>query len=326
MKSLVSIIVPVYNVEMYIHECVDSILAQSYENFECILVDDESPDHCPEICDEYAVKDSRIRVIHQKNGGIASARNSGIEACSGKYIAFVDSDDSVHPDFISSLINAIERLNAQVACCNYYKWAFINTKIDINFGDGLFYCEGIKIIESAYYSCGPGVVVWNKLYSRKLFEEVKFFEGIWHEDEFFFHHIFLKCDKVALIDRNLYNYRIREGSFMHSPFSTVRFDRCIALYERWFLLYMKGYEKLSKIAANHFYKSVLGTFVNSYSNGIYNSDKEIQLIELLNKLSFDRSNKLSFGKKIKIYLILSRFRVVFYALIRFREIFRTAFK
>ena len=106
-NPLISVIVPVYKVEQFIHRCVDSILNQTYTNLEIILVDDGSPDRCGEICDEYAEKDSRIRVIHQKNGGPSAARNAGLDICTGEYIAFVDSDDYIEPDMLQQLLSGI---------------------------------------------------------------------------------------------------------------------------------------------------------------------------------------------------------------------------
>lgn len=114
---LISIIVPVYNVEPYLEQCIDSILNQSFRDFELILVDDGSPDRCGEICDRYAAADDRIRVIHQKNGGVSAARNAGMEVSKGKYIVFVDSDDMVHPLYLEHLYKAIQKHNADISMC-----------------------------------------------------------------------------------------------------------------------------------------------------------------------------------------------------------------
>ena len=116
-NSKISIIVPIYNVEKYLRKCIDSILNQSYDNLQIILVDDGSPDNCPKICDEYLNKDNRIQVIHKSNGGLSSARNAGIKVANGKYIAFIDSDDYIELNMIEKLVNAIEKSNADLCIC-----------------------------------------------------------------------------------------------------------------------------------------------------------------------------------------------------------------
>lgn len=118
-EPIISIIVPVYKVENYLQKCIDSILAQTFRDFELILVDDGSPDRCPELCDAAAEKDSRIRVIHQKNGGLSAARNAGLDAARGGWIAFVDSDDAIEPEMYEALHDSAVKENADVAVCNF---------------------------------------------------------------------------------------------------------------------------------------------------------------------------------------------------------------
>lgn len=121
MNPKISIIVPIYNVEKYLQKCVDSILCQTYKNLEIILVNDGSPDNCPAICDEYAKKDKRIKVIHKQNGGVSSARNAGLDVATGKYVQFVDSDDWVEPEYSKTMINLIEENNCDLGICGYIK-------------------------------------------------------------------------------------------------------------------------------------------------------------------------------------------------------------
>ena len=138
MDSLVSVIVPVYKVEKYLSKCLDSIVNQTYKNLEIILVDDGSPDNSGKICDEYAQKDSRIKVIHKENGGLSSARNAGLDIATGEYIAFADSDDSVHLDFVEKLYRAIKEENADIACCSVEDFIEDKNKIECRGGGSSF--------------------------------------------------------------------------------------------------------------------------------------------------------------------------------------------
>ena len=120
--ELVSMIIPVYGVEVYLGECLETVLNQTYKNLEIILIDDESPDRCPEICDQYAQKDERIKVIHQKNGGAANARNHGLDMATGEYICFIDSDDKIENNYVEKLLGAIKENKAEVVVCSFKQW------------------------------------------------------------------------------------------------------------------------------------------------------------------------------------------------------------
>lgn len=120
-EDLISIIVPVYKVENYLSKCLDSMICQTYKNIEIILVDDGSPDNSGKICDDYAKKDSRIKVIHKENGGLSDARNAGLKIATGKYIGFVDSDDYISVEMYEKLYNQAKKEDADIACCNYYR-------------------------------------------------------------------------------------------------------------------------------------------------------------------------------------------------------------
>lgn len=203
-----SIIVPVYNVEKYLCKCVDSILNQTFQDFELILVDDGSPDNSGRICDEYAKKDSRIIVIHQKNGGLCSARNSGIKCASGNFIAFVDSDDYVAPNMYETLINVSKETGADMVKCGYCEFvndeitakkAFSKIKvIDNNDGQSLlpFYLKSILC-----------TVVWNGIYSKDLAKRVVYPEGYINEDNYASPMYLHLAKKLAIIPGTLYFYR-----------------------------------------------------------------------------------------------------------------------
>ena len=218
-KELISVIVPVYNVENYLSKCVNSILNQTYKNFELILVDDGSPDACPKICDDFEKQDDRVVVVHKVNGGLSSARNAGLDICKGEYIAFVDSDDYIEKDYLDKLYKAIKENNADLSICGF-------KYVDDN-GNQL--SNNYKALASKVYSnynkydvifadnCIPSVVAWNKLYSKHIFNNIRYPEGKIHEDEFITYDIITACNKgVAVIEDRLYNYLIRQNSIMGS--------------------------------------------------------------------------------------------------------------
>ncbi|MDO5558705.1 MAG: glycosyltransferase family 2 protein [Oscillospiraceae bacterium] len=232
--TLISIIVPIYNVEKYLDECVRSLINQTYRNIEIILVDDGSPDNCPQMCDKYALTDSRIRVVHKKNGGLSDARNAGIEVANGKYYAFIDSDDYISVLFIEMLYNAAVSENAQIVQTNL-----------VRFRDGEMPVEPDTASPSVKTYTGrqmnynlygeiyvPTVVVWSKLYRAELFDNIRFPVGKINEDEFTTYKLFYKSEKVCFIDLPLYFYRFNSESIMNSSFSLKRMHKAQALEER----------------------------------------------------------------------------------------------
>ena len=217
MKPKISIIVPVYKVEQYLEECVNSILAQTYTNLEIILVDDGSPDQCGKMCDNYAQKDSRIMVIHQKNQGMSVARNTGIDAATGGYIGCVDSDDVIHPRMYEFLVKALEAEQADIAIC--HELAF-NEKYEFEQYSGMHIeqVENQKQLYSHFLDAwtGPVNFVWNKLYKKELFDGVRFTPGIKMEDMYIQPDLFSHVSKAVWIQERLYGYRQRQGSIMNA--------------------------------------------------------------------------------------------------------------
>ena len=230
----VSIIVPVYQVEKYIRQCVDSILAQTFTDFELILVDDGSKDKSGEICDEYAGMDERVKVIHKENGGLSDARNRGMDQAVGNYFMFVDSDDYIAPTMVESLYSCILCENADIAACNFL-FAFDNAreknfsteiKTEVLTGSDIFY---YRKNERNY---GIWTVAWNKLYKRETFGNVRFRFGKYHEDEFWANDIYQMDIKVVTIPECLYYYRQRGDSIMGKKNIARDFDIIEAFQER----------------------------------------------------------------------------------------------
>lgn len=212
--ELISVIVPVYKVEPYLNKCVESIVKQTYKNLEIILVDDGSPDNCPVMCDEWAKKDSRVKVIHKQNGGLSDARNAGMEVATGRYISFVDSDDWVHCEFLERLYTAIQETQSDISACDV-KLVYTD---EADSTDNRDFLVSTHTPEQAMSTLFAGEafrsVVWNKLYRRDLLSEEKFEVGRYHEDEFFTYRIIDKCDKLAYVDAQMYYYLQRENSIM----------------------------------------------------------------------------------------------------------------
>lgn len=230
----ISVIVPVYKVEAYIHLCVDSLLSQTFTDYELILVDDGSPDHCGEICDEYATRDSRIHVIHQENGGLSAARNAGLDIAQGDYITFIDSDDVIYDRFLELLFNnAIEKDN-DIVVCQYMKF---DKELEFHIDDDIEEdcISAIEACERIYYMDGSNsfsfVITCGKLYRKELFQNIRFPIGRLHEDQFVTYKLMYAANRVGLIMAPLYGYRMNPDSIMRSQFTVKRYDDLDALYE-----------------------------------------------------------------------------------------------
>jgi glycosyltransferase involved in cell wall biosynthesis len=182
MTNLVSVIVPVYNVEKYVSRCVDSLLKQSYLNVEIVLVDDGSTDNSGLICDEYAKKDKRVKVIHRNNGGLSAARNVGIKKSLGEYLAFVDGDDYVSNDFVSFLMKLLTQNGGDVAQCGHFIQYSEKRKVEKNSNHETIVLNRVQAIESLCYNGEYDVTAWNKLYKRSVFNNVSFPVGMLYED------------------------------------------------------------------------------------------------------------------------------------------------
>ena len=213
MHDLISIIMPVYKVEAYLAQSIESVLNQDHRNLELILIDDGSPDGCGEICDAYAQKDHRVHVIHQKNGGAAAAKNAGLRIAQGTYLAFVDSDDYLEENVLGYMLRTLQEKNADAVQFSFQDVYRTRTEPQV-----LQKCE---LNEKEYlvrftkdWTCA---LLWNKLYKRSLFDGVFFEEGHKIDDEYFTYRGFLEPCRVVLDDRIIYNYRKRASGVMSSP-------------------------------------------------------------------------------------------------------------
>lgn len=226
-KRLISVVVPIFNVENYIRKCIESICNQTYSNLQIVLVDDGSTDSSGAICDDYALIDSRITVIHKKNGGLSDARNAGIDIAFGEFIAFVDGDDWIHPQMYELMLEQIVEKKADFVTCGFQQHdeqSFIKKieKKSINYIE-LTGTEAMAEIEK------PFVMAWNKLYRKELFDDIRYPVGRLHEDEFVIHRLLYKACKIVVLEKPLYFYTIREGSIVDS-INVKRIDDAIAAF------------------------------------------------------------------------------------------------
>jgi glycosyltransferase involved in cell wall biosynthesis len=226
-KPKLSVIVPIYNVEAYLHRCIDSVLAQTFTDFELILVDDGSPDNCGAICDAYALKDPRVRVIHKENGGRSDARNTGLDACRGDYIGFVDADDYISSRMYQRLLELIERYGADMATTGFVNVDENGNHLEVypqlsqeclldqeDFIDHFYPDNKWKIFASP---C-------NKLYRKRIFQNLRYPEGKPYEDSFLLLPLLDRCHEIAVDDEHHYFYfNTREGSIMNERYSPQRF-------------------------------------------------------------------------------------------------------
>jgi len=295
MGELVSVIVPVYKVEPYLCACIEGILNQTYGNIEIILVDDGSPDNCPAICDDYARKDSRIRVLHKENGGLSSARNAGIENANGEYIAMIDSDDAIHERFIEILYDLCENSECQVAQCDFLCVSENSIKLPPQkHTDVLFYtgreamkkcCEGADAVK---YN-----VVWNKLYHKSVFENVRFPIGKVHEDEFTTYRLLWNVKRMAVINLYLYWYLQREDSIMGKKSNIHFLDRLEAYKQRVRFLKDNNVEDAYEKMLTRYYYSILNLYDKIKSSEEYS----IQICQKLKQESEDvKKEILSFSE------------------------------
>lgn len=234
---LISVIIPVYNVEKYLHRCLDSVIAQTYQNIEIICVDDGSIDESGRICDQYAVRDAHIKVIHQENQGLSAARNRGLDAAEGEYIAFVDSDDYILEDMYKRMLDKLLNYNVDLCVCQWqYEFSDGRQVVKKKNIDPTIYgrktsLEFARFLYRGNYENGVVVAAWNKLYRRALLDTIHF-EGRIHEDDAFNGRIMAKNISVYVMEEQFYVYAQNGDSLTNKPFSANKFFFLDVLAER----------------------------------------------------------------------------------------------
>lgn len=226
---LVSIIVPVYNVADYIEKCIDSLINQTYENLEIILIDDGSTDKSGEICDNYALKDKRIIVYHKTNGGLSEARNYGIDRAHGSLLGFVDGDDWIHPQMYEIMCDKLKTEESDVITCWFEQRNEEDFRQEIKEEASSINVDGAEALIRIDKTL---VVAWNKLYRKEIFNSLRYPVGRLHEDEFVIHKVFRQCKKVTIINKALYYYTIRSNSIVATMTEKRILDALDALKDR----------------------------------------------------------------------------------------------
>jgi len=312
----ISIIVPVYNVEKFLRECLDSIINQTYKNIEVICVDDGSTDDSGIICDEYAMKYSNIKVIHKINGGLSDARNVGIKVSTGEYLAFVDSDDVIYLDFIKILYTMCVNNNCDIAECDYQM--FEDEKIfdysEENFNQ--YICSSKEMQERLYCENSVRTITtWNKLYKRFLFDDIEFPVGKIHEDQYVIYKILYNANNIAVTDSKMYFYRFNPDSITKRKFSINRYD-IIGAFEERLDFYKKNNENNLYYACDILYQYVLQSLY--YQTQIHiKTDKHKYKKNLMDKIKLNYNNVLkytSIANRVKHGLFIAS--PLLYAIIR----------
>ncbi|TPF97425.1 glycosyl transferase family 2 [Bifidobacterium sp. UTCIF-39] len=301
-QPLISVIVPVYNVKPFLAKCIDSIIAQTYANMEVIIVDDGSTDGCAVICDNYAQRYAHISVIHKENGGLASARNAGIDVAKGDYLGFVDSDDFIEPFMYEKLMYSILKHSCDLAVCgiNYvFDDGAVIPKANIEPEQVLDFPDAIREMNTfRLYDMGA----WSKLYKKELFEDIRFPVGKLSEDFFIMYRIFERAQRIVYVPDACYNYFQRTNSITKSK--KINSDFLDAAYEQMVFLDNK-YPELS-VVGHVSYASAALTVYDSYLKNKVDCPKELKAkyktIVCDNLEYIQRATYLSKPKKIQFTL------------------------
>ena len=312
MDKLISVIVPIYNVEKYLTKCIESIINQTYKNLEIILVDDGSPDKSPIICDEYAKKDNRIKVIHKKNGGLSDARNYGMSLATGEYISFIDSDDYIDEEMYEKMIFELINNDSDIVSCainNVY-----SDRIESSYIEERVYDTELAL-KNLILGRNLNQTVWNKLYKKDVINGILFEKGKINEDDFWTYQVFANSKKIITLNKPLYNYIHRESSIMGQGYSEKNLNGLEARYNQYKFI-EKNYPQLSLIAKKSifFYAMFLYQKLLISKHDINKSYMCIQ--EYLKKIDFNNTEKKQLTIKEKIWVFMSKKSMYFTCKIR----------
>ena len=260
MEPLISLIIPVYNVEDYLDECIESIVNQTYKNLEIILVDDGSPDNCPKICDMWAKKDLRIKVIHKINAGAAAARNTGLEVANGDYIGFVDSDDFIAENMFEKMLDCLMKTKNKMCCCGIKR---VNLDGTISEFTNFPYCslDIISAINSLFYG-EIDTAVWSKLFEKSVFDGIRFPDGETNEEYPILIPLIYNSNGITITGESYYYYRMREGSVTNSSFmqessSALVYKNLGIIYEQLLNFNLSCKKSYRFFASNNAYHTAL---------------------------------------------------------------------
>lgn len=330
MEPLISVIVPVYNVQDYVAKCVESITNQTYSNLEIILVDDGSTDKSGIICDEIAKEDKRIRVIHKNNGGLSDARNRGLDVATGEYIAFVDSDDYINKNMYEILMRNLRKDKADISMCGYKMVKdytnsddkaeydlYANCKVNANNIESIVYKSKKEKLNCIFPSKIRFIVMWNKIYSKNIWKSIRFPKGEVYEDEQLFYKIIYNCKRITVCEEKMYNYVQRDNSITSNNI-TMKIKYKIDAYENKYYYFLRKGEYEASKSALFEWKSLL---VDSYcKNAIFKKGKEKKHIQkmlnqkkkrFINDFFIKKNYKMIKCKEIKSYILFMFFTRIY---------------
>lgn len=305
MEELISVIVPIYKVEAYLERCIGSIVNQTYKNLEIILVDDGSPDSCPDICDAWKEKDDRIKVIHKKNGGLSDARNAGMQIMAGTYISYIDSDDWVANDMYEKMMYVIKKNDADICECQFEKTAGIvksNKEQQTDKVTILKKEEALKAVVEE--KINP--VVWNKIYKREIVDQLYFEKGKYNEDEFWTYQAVERAEKIVQIEDVGYYYFFREDSIINETYNIRRLDALEARYQR--MKYLEKYPEIYGVAK----RQLVFNCIYHYQKGLrFLSGSDLKTLKskvkaIYKDISIDKNDIKEYTKKEKIWFSISK--------------------
>lgn len=291
---IISIVVPVYNVEDYLEACVKSITNQQFKNIEVLLIDDGSTDRSGEICEEFSKIDSRIKVIHKENGGLSDARNCGLSACSGEFVTFIDSDDTVDKDYLTYLYNLVDKYQAEMSICTHRTILSTERVVDKNkvYNKVL---TSTECMEKILYDKELDISAWAKLYKIDLFNKIKFPVGKLFEDAFTTYKLVMASNRIGVGGESKYTYMVREGSIVTSKFTKSKMDLIDACVEMENILGKKR-PKLKK-ALN---RKVVYAYVSTINSMLGDNTVSKIEVEKLRKLILARGRNMIFDKRVSL--------------------------
>lgn len=319
MPDIVSVIVPVYNVWPYLSQCVESICHQTYTELEIILVDDGSDDGSGHLCEELALADSRLKVIHTPNSGLSAARNTGIGQSGGEFVVCVDSDDVIHPQMIEKLYHAIIQNNADISFCSYQYIAQDESPVFALYDSvSSILLSGQDCIEKMYSSLTAVdmVVAWNKMYKRTYFQDLKYPINRKHEDEFLTYKILYPLKKCVYIKNPLYYYRIRKNSITQQKDIARSLDIVDALNERLNFFNEKKEKKLYILTLKKYMDALILAILSFDELALSEDIRRNELNQLLRKTFCEKVLFSSLKTAYKIKYIVFMFNNKLYAIIQ----------
>lgn len=299
-QPLISVIVPIYKVEKYLDRCVESIVNQTYKNLEIILVDDGSPDKCPQMCEGWAEKDNRIKVVHKENGGLSDARNAGMPFATGEIVSFIDSDDWIELDMFEIMLNRMQSDKSDMVSCGV-KWVEEDGRLirDVTSEDEVL--DTMIAMKELINDNKLKQHVWNKIYKYDLIKDIPFEKGKYHEDVFWSYQIIGRAKKVSIINKSFYNYVQRSNSIMGESYSAKRLDALDANLQR--CEYMK--EHFPELYDNAIYVYIGSCHYQLQCAVKANQPKEV-IDNILDRTSYRKTGhptrEITFKQKIWFYL------------------------